>query len=192
KATAAWRKAFKRQWKCLRNSRVETEDLLKYHTDPSKWTCAYVVRFFSETRRQRSCPFWVEDQLVIRPGLNVQETTVLDDAEFGSNAENESDSDTDSETGDNWFEDAESEKELESENEGISQDDITDFILKMTLFVDTLKEQNEKGNTKLLKELKSQSTKNLEFITEVERQKRQKTMPKTWSKNNKNPGTMLL
>ncbi|KAI0991447.1 hypothetical protein K3495_g16740 [Podosphaera aphanis] len=62
----------------------------------------------------------------------------------------------------------------------------------MTLFVDTLKEQNEKGNTKLLKELKSQSTKNLEFITEVERQKRQKTMPKTWSKNNKNSGTMLL
>ena len=40
--------------------------------------------------------------------------------------------------------DVESEKELESENEGISQDDITDFISKMTLFVDTLKEQNEK------------------------------------------------
>ncbi|KAI0994263.1 hypothetical protein K3495_g13919 [Podosphaera aphanis] len=48
----------------------------------------------------------------------------------------------------------------------------------MTLFVDTLKEQNEEGNTKLLKELKSQSTKNLEFITEVERQKRQKLCPK--------------
>ncbi|KAI1007103.1 hypothetical protein K3495_g1113 [Podosphaera aphanis] len=124
--------------------------------------------------------------------VSVQETTVLDDAEFVSNAESEADSDTDSETGDNWFEDAESKKELESENEGISQDDTTDFISKMTLFVDTLKEQNEKDNTKLLKELKSQSTKNLEFITEVERQKRQKTMPKTWSKNNKNPGTMLL
>ena len=42
--------------------------------------------------------------------------------------------------------DVESEKELESENEGISQDDITDFISKMT-FLSTLSRSKMKKVT---------------------------------------------
>src|SRR3954453_6547800 len=40
KATASWRKAYKRQWKKLTDRKVEAENIQKYHTSPAKWTCA--------------------------------------------------------------------------------------------------------------------------------------------------------
>ena len=39
KATAAWRKAFKREWKCLQSHQVDPQSLTRYQTDPEKWTC---------------------------------------------------------------------------------------------------------------------------------------------------------
>ena len=40
KATASWRKAFKKQWKKLRDREIEPRNLEKYHTNPVMWTCA--------------------------------------------------------------------------------------------------------------------------------------------------------
>lgn len=88
KATASWRKAFKKQWKQLQNREIESRSIQKYHTNPTMWTCACEafllsrflickhiihcynsitdpVKFFTWVRRQRSGPFWVEDQLVL-------------------------------------------------------------------------------------------------------------------------------
>ena len=90
RATAAWRKAFKREWKVLLGREVGLESIQKYYTDPQRWTCAceaYIasrflmckhilhcyepitdpIRFFGHVQRQRSYPFWVSDQLVLRP-----------------------------------------------------------------------------------------------------------------------------
>lgn len=39
-AKAAWRKPFKKEWKLLQSMPVESESLLKYHTNPIRWTCA--------------------------------------------------------------------------------------------------------------------------------------------------------
>nr|CCA28209.1 hypothetical protein ACLA_058020 [Albugo laibachii Nc14] len=115
---AAWRKDFKKQWKHLQSSIVDPQSLLRYHTNPSKWTCscqAFLLsrfllckhilccyefvpdpaRFFREVRRQRYCPFWVGEQLSLRPEYRVQDIDLFptasgqipnDNTSFGSDS----------------------------------------------------------------------------------------------------------
>lgn len=88
KATASWRKAFKKQWKQLKDREIDPKSIQRYHTNPATWTCACngfllsrflvckhiihcynpisnPVKFFSEVRRQSSRPFWVDKQLIL-------------------------------------------------------------------------------------------------------------------------------
>src|SRR5436305_13594661 len=41
KATACWRKDFKREWKkrIERSNSLEADHIQRYHTDPVRWTC---------------------------------------------------------------------------------------------------------------------------------------------------------
>jgi hypothetical protein len=89
KVTASWRKAFKKQWKQLQSQPVEPTSIQRYQTNPTKWACAcdafllsrflickHIIhcydsiadpaKFFSKVRRQRSSPFWLDKQLVLR------------------------------------------------------------------------------------------------------------------------------
>lgn len=114
KASASWRKAFKKQWKQLRDREVEPQSIQKYHTNPAMWTCAcdaYLlsrflickhivhcydpiadpVKFFSSVRRQRSSPFWVHQQLVLRPEYKQLEAARDSDAESDSDLESDID-----------------------------------------------------------------------------------------------------
>ena len=125
--TAAWRKKFKREWKSLQSSRVGPEDLAEHHKDSKNWACGCRVfllsrflickhivscfqefsdsyRFFSEVRRQRYSPFWVDQQLVIRPEYRVEaiETSISNDIvgydtdlDTDTDSSNESESDVD-------------------------------------------------------------------------------------------------
>ncbi|KAI0992061.1 hypothetical protein K3495_g16125, partial [Podosphaera aphanis] len=40
KAVASWRKHFKQDWKKCKSQNTDAQELLNYHTDPAKWTCA--------------------------------------------------------------------------------------------------------------------------------------------------------
>ncbi len=207
-ATAAWRKAFKRQWKHLQSYQVGHQDLIEHHTDPSKWTCAcksfllsrflickHVVscyedisdaaRFFSEVRRQRKCHFWVDRQLVIRPQFKPRAKLLSSDtdADLGSDIDAESDSESDVES--------EILNESSDENSESPEDYADDVISTMRFLLETLEKQKEFGNTKFLEVFKANNTKNWEFAAEIKLRERKKIMPKTWC-HNKNPGTMLL
>jgi len=96
KHKAGWRIAFKKEWKEMEGRVISNDALTKYHTDPYKWvcgcpaflqsrflTCKHIVRcyepiadtlsFFETVRRQRTSPFWVDQQLVLRPEYLQQE-----------------------------------------------------------------------------------------------------------------------
>lgn len=191
-ARAAWRKDFKREWKSLQISRVDPEGSVEYHTDPSKWTCGckgYLLsrflickhiiwcfeevpdkcQFFNEIRRQRNCPFWVEQQLVIRPEYRIEAP------EAAASNDDDSGSDTDADKS------SESESDVELDIMGNEIHDTTDStssydsenIVSSTLAsANILKEQKEIGNKKLLKVSKDNDEKNLQFLAEVRQRKR--------------------
>ena len=211
-ATAAWRKKFKREWKSLQSSRVGPEDLAEHHTDPKNWACGcrlfllsrflickHIVscfqefsgsyRFFSEVRRQRYSPFWVHQQLVIRPEYRVEaiETSISNDiVGYDTDLDTDTDSSNESES------DVESEIEedtLHDTDDGTPSVETDDAVSLTSAYLDILKEQKEIGNKKLLKLLKANDTKNLQFLAEVRQRKRQRIMPRTWDQN-KHPASM--
>ena len=58
KAMAAWRKFFKKHWHNPQHPLVVRQDLLKYHTDPIKWTCAcncFLLSWLLLCKHVRSC-----------------------------------------------------------------------------------------------------------------------------------------
>ncbi|KIM76281.1 hypothetical protein PILCRDRAFT_98766 [Piloderma croceum F 1598] len=73
----SWRKAFKREWKKLANTPMETPINPKYRPDSLKWvcTCPYFVTsqflsigpvpatFYLKVRRNRTTPFWLHPVL---------------------------------------------------------------------------------------------------------------------------------
>ncbi|KAI0995239.1 hypothetical protein K3495_g12943 [Podosphaera aphanis] len=190
-ATAAWRNAFKRQWKHLQSHQVGHQDLIEHHTDPSKWTLSCfedisdAARFFAEVRRQMKCPFWVDRQLVIRPQFKPRAKLLTSDTDpdLGSGIDAESDSESDVES--------EILNESSDENSEAPEDYADDVISMMRCLLETLEKQKELGNTKFLEVFKANNTKNWEFAAEIKQRQRKKTMPKTWC-HNKNPGTKLL
>lgn len=178
KAKASWRKDFKQQWRRMRSSRVETQSLLKYHTDPVKWTCACnsfllsrfllckhilfcfedlpdPARFFLEVRRQRRYPFWVGSQLTLRPEYRVQDCDILS-GNSGQMSDDDPNSKSDSGSETDSFEARLIETEDEDEEEHMESDEYTSRInitegLSIKRAVTNLLEEQEKiKNTKFL------------------------------------------
>lgn len=117
KASASWRKPFKREWKKLRDREVDPKSIQKYHTNPAMWTCACeaflssrflickhiihcydpiaeFVKFFSRVRRQRSTPFWVDKQLVLRQEYKKLEAATDSTTDCDDDLESDIDPDT--------------------------------------------------------------------------------------------------
>lgn len=173
KAKASWRKDFKQQWKLMRSSRVESQSLLKYHTDLIKSTCACnsfllsrfllfnhilfcfgdfpdPARFFLKVRRQRRCPFSVVSLLTLRPEYRVQDCDISSGnsgqmSDDDPNSESVSGSETDS------FETRLIETENEDEEEHMESDEDTSRInikegLSIKRAVTNLLEEQEKIN----------------------------------------------
>ncbi|KAI1008073.1 hypothetical protein K3495_g162 [Podosphaera aphanis] len=166
-ATAAWRKAFKRQWKHLQSHQVGHQDLIEHHKD------------------HQSGPVHVDRQPVIRPQFKPRAKLLTSDtdADFSSDIDAESDSESDVES--------EILNESSDENRESPEDYADDVISTMRFLLETLEKQKEFGNTKFLEVFKANNTKNWEFAAEIKQRQRKKTMPETWC-HNKNSGTMLL
>ena len=151
KFKAAWRKPFKRDWKHLQTFQVEPHDLIEHHTNPLKWTCAcqsfllsrflickHIIAcyrvpspivFFSEVCRQKHCPFWVRDQLLLRPEYGFSEingaTNICDDdidpqLDLGPDAEVEAESDPESDPQSEVYSDSDSDPDPDSDSDACS------------------------------------------------------------------------
>ncbi|KAI0994469.1 hypothetical protein K3495_g13714 [Podosphaera aphanis] len=138
KAVAAWRKTFKKNWEDLLDL-VVNQDLLKYRTNPIKWTCAcpgfllsrFLVckhikfcyekitdrpKLFSEIQRQRESPFWIHEQLTLRPEHRPSIREIPSDNDHEPDSDNETGSET--EFSENYL--ANLEDEIPSVNDGAS------------------------------------------------------------------------
>ncbi|KAI1002825.1 hypothetical protein K3495_g5378 [Podosphaera aphanis] len=211
KAVTAWRKTFKKNWDDLLDSVVD-QDLLKYHTNPINWTCAYPgflmsqflvckhIKFcyekisdrpklFSEIERQRESPFWVHEQLTLRPEHR------LSTIEIPSDNDNESDSDNETESETEFFENdlANLEDEILSVNDGASHLELDSQIAVRTAILEILKQQKSNGNTKFVEVYfngKTDFASDKIILEEIQRIERQRIMPATWSRY-KHPATVF-
>lgn len=204
KATASWRKAFKKQWKQLQNQEIKSQSIQKYHTNPTMWTCACEafllsrflickhiihcydsitdpVKFFTRVRRQRSGPFWVEDQLVLCSEYRMLETKTESQA-TDLDTESSSESDIDLET-------LEEDRLVTMEDEPPVEVDVEGFISMMQSAMDIFHEQKDVGNMKFLEIFIATNAMNQTLVEEIRRRKNQRTMPMTWTPN-KRPATM--
>lgn len=209
RAVASWRKIFKRQWKREAVKIVEASHIKVYRTNPALWTCgcpAFLlsrfllckhlvhcmkpirdpVSFFDGIQRQRTQPFWKSKDLEIRPEFT--ETKYDDGLVVASESESSLWSDSDSEVSDDGL-------AIEYDTEEVEEEDIDleGFVSKMQSGIDILREQAAIGNSKFVK--KFMTTPGLRQVVplmkEIERRRRQHTMPRTWDRN-KFAATMYL
>lgn len=199
KASASWRKVFKKQWKTLRDRKIDPKSIQKYHTNPAMWTCACdaflssrflickhiihcyepitdPITFFSRIRRQRSSPFWVDKQLALRPEYK----------NFGTatdmNADSDSESDIDPEA-------LEEDRLAVMDDETPAAIDVEGFVSVMQSAMDIFQEQRAMGNLKFVEIFIAANARNRTLVEEIQRRKNQRTMPMTWTQN-KHPATM--
>lgn len=203
KAIASWRKPFKREWKRLRNSEVDSQSLLRNHTNPSEWTCAcntfllsrfllckHIVscyeeaadpaRFFFEVRRQRYRPFWVDPQLTLRPQFRAatNETSAVIEAESGSDTEPSDEEYGDTEEG-NISECEDEDPREHSRRIQSSLDELKDLV----------QEQGDKLNSKWLQKFDESNASNMTLLEEHNQLKWNRSMPRTWARNS-HPATL--
>ena len=178
---------------------MDSQSLAKYHTDPTKWTCACEsfltsrflickhilccyediqnpVTFFSRIRRQRYRPFWIEQQLVLPPQYLCIANPVLQDSEQESGEE--------SDTMEYRLRDMEEDSEEPDESE-VETPEAIGTRIKSTLASekDLVNEQVGIGNIKFLQKVEEANSKNVTLVDEIEHRKNQRTMPKTWIPN---------
>lgn len=203
RAIASWRKPFKREWKRLQNSEVDSQSLLRNHTDPSQWTCAcnafllsrfllckHIVscyekpadptKFFFEVRRQRCCPFWVGPNLVLRPQFQtaVKEISTVFDTESGS----------DTEYSDDKLGNTQEEKDSECEDED-PREHSRRILSSLDELKDLVQEQGDKLNSKWLQKFDESNASDMTLLEENNRLKRSRSMPRTWVRSS-HPATL--
>ncbi|KAI0999089.1 hypothetical protein K3495_g9106 [Podosphaera aphanis] len=120
-------------------------------------------------RRQRHSPFWVEQQLVLRPQYRPLESIALDDVA----------NDTDSET-DIWEEESEY---VDEELDDSDDENLLDYYERLLTLFDDLKDlvHEQKGNTEFLKRFAEGNLRNFTLLDEIKHLKAQRSMSKTWS-----------
>ena len=206
KATASWRKAYKKNWKSLANHQVEAESIQRHNTDPLKWTCAcnaflvsrflickHIVycykpiedpfKFFHSIKRQRTSPFWVDKQLVLLPEYArdpeavVTHTLDVDDREsIDSESEIEEE-----ELLDDYLPSIQEDPKPEINTEA--------FEIMMKSVMDIFYEQKALGNTKFIEKFIAANANNQTLSEEIDRLRNRRTMSPTWAPN-KHPATM--
>ncbi len=163
KATACWRKDFKREWKkrIERSNPLEADHIQRYHTDPVRWTCGCpyfltsrflvckhilscyepicdAVDFFRSIQRRRDSPFWTHQQLVLLPRYRPTEAITNIQSDIVSSSETEDDNEEDIDLA------AENEDQLVDLEE--VEEDIGGFTSDMHIALDLFQEQRAKGN----------------------------------------------
>lgn len=204
---ASWRKTFKKQWKQHKGQEIESESLQTYHTDPTKWTCGCQsfllsrfllckhivhcfedfedsIKFFGYVRRQRTMPFWVDRQLVLRPEFQASFSNFSEDNGEVSAFEFDSD---DTET----VEDSEdayliAEGDDDDESEAINFANTKAMMLEA---IELCEQQNALGNTKFVRHFCMKNASNQTLVEEIRHINNQHTMPKTWGPY-KHPSSM--
>ena len=224
---ASWRKAFKHEWnkKLIPRSNAIEDPAQRYHTNPARWSCGcphFVnsrflickhilffyepisdpVRFFREVRRQRSPPFWVDSQLVLKPEYaSIQnatdqqpESASLDD-DFDAEEDEEGSIDPEGIDEDNLVSDSEGEVIEHSVNDPdeSEDDEIRKFVSNVGKYAEIINDQYAMGNRKFIKKVMTQAgSKGMEALVEdYSTLEHQNTMPRTWQRR-KNPASMYL
>jgi hypothetical protein len=228
RAMASWRKAFKHEWnnkKLIPRSNAIEDPTQRYHTNPARWSCGcphFVnsrflickhilffyepisdpVRFFREVRRQRSPPFWVDSQLVLKPEYaSIQnatdqqpESASLDD-DFDAEEDEEGSIDPEGIDEDNLVSDSEGEVIEPSVNDPdeSEDDEIRMFVSNVGKYAEIINDQYAMGNRKFIKKVMTQAgSKGMEALVEdYSTLEHQNTMPRTWQRR-KNPASMYL
>jgi hypothetical protein len=209
KYKASWRAALKRQWKNLAGRMVDIASLEKYHTNPHKWVCAcdsflhsrFLIckhillcyepiansgEFFDTLRRQRVAPFWVNEQLVLRPEYKSKdEERDGEDLDEKDSSESDSESDIDLEVlGEDRLADMSDSDETTSTDVRVSK-----FKSMMQSVMELFDEQYEKGNILFTERFMAAHESDRTLLEEVNRRRNMRTMPPTWGKH-KHPLTM--
>ena len=160
KAVASWRKKFKQQWKRYSSLGIDEESLQRYHTNAAMWTCGcesfllsrflickHIIccykeleepyDFFLTVRRQRSSPFWVQPQLILRPEFQLYpELSTEIDEESSEELNENTTSDSESDEG-SFVEDT----LVEKDEEPAETCDVPGFVTKMNRLMNHLTEQ---------------------------------------------------
>jgi hypothetical protein len=209
RATAAWRKDFKREWKRLNNRLTKPVNFQQYHTDPVRWTCACPyflssrflfckhilscyerisdpVDFFRFVQRRRNFPFWTHQQLVLQPEYRLSESKIADDAGDSDDGGDGDDSD-DEEDADPAAVDEDQLVDLEEDDDDI--EDIEGFAADMQLVMDIFREQQAEGNDNFVRKFMATNASNRTLAQEMKTLQNQRTMPRTWAAW-KHPATM--
>jgi len=230
---ASWRKAFKQQWKRLTIRSQSVEDPRRYHANPVQWACGCPrfinsrflickhlvscyepivdpIPFFRQVRRQRSPPFWVDEQLVLRPEF--QPTENQDEHMSADTQMSQSDSDEipNFETVDDGSSDSGAEGDTYpgtidedqllsdsgddndgADDESDSDDEIAGFVSDAEKWLEIIKDQKAKGNHKFLKKVMTSTSGVQRLVQDVSSLERQRTMPRTWG-SWKHPATMYF
>lgn len=207
KAVASWRKEFKQQWKKLSSQGADEDSLLKYHTNAATWTCgcdAFLLsrfllckhiiycykdfedpnKFFRTAQRQRTSPFWVHPQLILRPEYQPS-TDIIQNVGEESDVEITSDLESDGELEGTLEED----QLVEMDDEPVDTCDVPGFVTKMNRLLEHLTEQYSIGNIKFAERLIKQNASNLTLLEEIEQRKNRHTRAPTWARY-KNSTTM--
>ena len=215
KGRASWRKHFKKEWETL-SSRAVIND--GYHTDPAKWTCSCPkflksrflvckhilacyepitdrVNFFYNVARSRTSPFWVHQQLVLRPEFrqveNQGRTTVLSDGD-GSEVFDDSEDDTSSIDSAAADEDhlVDPDEDPDEDADDALEEDLNAFESDLLQGLDILRDQRAKGNRRFLEKYMSTARPFLKQVREIVARNNQHTMHQTWGQLTKCPATI--
>ena len=205
KATASWRKDFKKEWKKLNERQTEPIRLQQYHTDPVRWTCGCpyflssrflsckhilscyepvsdTVDFFRTIQRRRNFPFWTHQQLVLQPQY------WLSEADTKPNKTDDSDEDEEDE------EDADTASSIADQDQLVDleedvEEDFDRFAADVQSAMDMAREQRAKGNNKFVQRFIAAHALIRTLVQEVKLLRNQRTMRRTWTAW-KHPATM--
>ena len=207
KVFASWGRSFKRNWKQYQSQDVSPQSLSTYHTNAMRWTCgreAFLVsrflvckhlircfekpqdpvKFLGRIRRQRSCPFWIEEQLILRPefGASGSSHTTSIFEETSMNRDSDSDNCEDSE--------GQNDEPLAAlDDEAPTTYDYPEFQSMMRRAMAIYDEQEARGNKRFVEQFIESNASNQTLVEEIQHRNNRHTMPLTWSRK-KHPATM--
>jgi hypothetical protein len=174
------------------------------------------LQFFREVRRQRSAPFWIHEQLTLRPEYRPTETQDClpgDDTEISNDLdedpnietvdENPSCSDTEEDIDpeavneDQLVYDSEEDIDPTPDNNQLvvesdsDDDEIASFISDAEKWIELIRDQKAKGNRRFLRKVMESSRGVRTLVQEISSIQQQRTMPRTWG-SRKHPASMYF
>ncbi|KAI0996088.1 hypothetical protein K3495_g12092 [Podosphaera aphanis] len=140
------------------------------------------IKFFGYVRRQRTMPFWVDRQLVLRPEFQASFSNSSEDNGEVSAFEFDSD---ETET----VEDSEDAYLIAEDDDDDEATNCANTKAMMLEAIEICEQQNALGNTKFVKHSCMKNASNQTLVEEIQHINNQHTMPKTWGPY-KHPSSM--